>query len=569
MTRALGALVWLRWRLVLGTIRGGQRRDTVEQISRALAVAMPLIFVALSIGSVLVLSALGIVAGRALADGARTVLIVSILRLALVGMIGIAIVVALIAPAQATVTLYNRLLVLPVPRGALHVMEVLAGLADPWIGPVLAGLVFVAVGLASRSAVLAAAVALAAAIGMMAVLASLAALVRSLVAWLLRSRRRGEIFTLVLVIGLSLVSFIPPLLSRNLETRRQEARRTGAPQPQVSFDRLDAILPRWTHAVPSELYGLSVRAAAAGRLAPAWEGAGLLALEGAVLFAVSAAAHRRLLESIESDHHRRAAAEARTRVVRLPLMNPATSAVAFAQVRTALRSVRGRLAVLLPGPIVALMVMLLRGMPEVRLTGLFTTHSYVLLGGGIIFSLYALQPFTMNLFGSDRAGLTLEFLAPMSAADLARGKIAGCAVVFASSVAICVVATLAVSHNGSPLDWLTTLAGGAGTYLLLGPVAVWMSALFPVASDLSKTGAGGNPHPLPMMVGTFLVILLAAPAALILAGVSFWGQRHALGLLAMLVWMVTTGLAAWPLTRLAARAVDARRENLALVAQAR
>jgi hypothetical protein len=569
MIRALRALVWLRWRLVLGAIRGGQRRDMFEQIARALALVLPLVFIALSIGSALVLGALGVIAGRALAGGTQAVLIVTTLRLALLALLTLTVVVSLASPAQTTVTLYNRLLVLPVPRGALHVVEAAASLVDPWIGPMVIALLFFAAGLASGGAAAVAAVALVAALAVMTVLASLAALVRSLVAWLLRSRRRGEVFTLVLVIGLSLVSFIPPLVSRNIEARQREARQTGAPQPDVSLDQVGASLPRWTHALPSELYGLGVRAAAAGRMASAWAHVGGLALEGVLLFALSAAVHRRLLESIESDHRHRATAAVHARVMRLPLLNTATSAVALAQVRTSLRSVRGRLAVLLPGPIVALMVMLLRGMPEVQLTGLFTTHSYVLLGGGIIFSLYALQPFTMNLFGSDRAGLTLEFLAPMSGADLARGKVAGCAMVFAVSAAICVVSTLAVSRAGSPLDWLATLAGGAATYMLFAPIAVWLSALFPVASDLSKTGAGGNPHPLSMLVGTFVVILLAAPAALILAGVSYWGQRHAMALAAMLMWMVTTALAAWPLMRLASRAVDARRENLALVAQGR
>jgi hypothetical protein len=571
MTRTLRALIWLRWRLLLGTIRGWRRRDALEQISRGLALIIPFVFIALSVGSVVAVSVLGVIGGRALATGlAQPGLVVAILRLVLAGVLLLAFVVSLVAPAQTTLTLYKRLLVLPVPRSALHVMELLAGVVDPWVGPLVPGLLFFAAGLASGGALAAGAVALGGAVAILALLVLVGSLVSSLVGWLLGSRRRGEIFTLVLVIALSLVSFIPPVLSRNLDARRRAEQQAGEPAQDFSIDRLDAALPRWTRALPSELYGHALRSAIDGRLAVAWRSLGLLAVEGLVLFAASAAAHRHLLDALETDHEIRRTVEANVRLPRVPLMSPAASAVALAEVRTAFRSVRGRLVVLLPGPIVALMVMLVRGMPDDRLQQLFTgIDGYVLLGAGLIFSLFALQPFTMNLFGADRAGLTLQFLAPMTGADIARGKIAGCAVVFGGAAAFCVMSMLAVARTGSPLDWIAALAGGAATYLLIGPVAVWLSALFPVASDLSKTGAGGNAHPVPTLAGTVIVLVLAAPAVAILVGVSSWGGRHLLGLFLMIVWAAIAGAIAWPLIGVAGRAVDARRENLALVAQGR
>ena len=66
--------------------------------------------------------------------------------------------------------------------------------------------------------------------------------------------------------------------------------------------------------------------------------------------------------------------------------------------------------------------------------------------------------------------------------------------------------------------------GGASTFLLFSPVAIWMSALFPVAADLSKSGSGGNPHPLPTVAGMFILLVNAAPAVLLVWVAQFWAQ---------------------------------------------
>jgi hypothetical protein len=193
----------------------------------------------------------------------------------------------------------------------------------------------------------------------------------------------------------------------------------------------------------------------------------------------------------------------------------------------------------------------------------------VLLGAGIIFSLYALQAFSMNQFASDRAGLTLEFLAPIPDLELVKGKAVGCAIVLGATVLLCLVCSLLVAAGGSPLVWLSVLLGGAATYLLLTPVAAVLSALFPVASDLSKTGTGGNPHSLAFLIGTLLVFVFSSPAAAILALAYHRYHRPGLALLLMALWTLVAAAISIPLLRLAARAVAPRRENLALVAQGR
>jgi hypothetical protein len=196
-----------------------------------------------------------------------------------------------------------------------------------------------------------------------------------------------------------------------------------------------------------------------------------------------------------------------------------------------------------------------------------SSNGHLMVGAGGIFCLYAMQALTMNMFGSDRAGLTLQFLAPIPDRELALGKIAGCGIVFLVGLALAVVAAILVAVDTSPAFLLAVVMGVIATYVLLSPLYVWFSALFPVASDLSKTGSGGNPHPLPMLAGTILVLLFAAPAALIIALTQFWLQSAALAPLLMLGWLLIALAVGLPLVGVASRVIGARRENLALVAQ--
>ena len=243
-----------------------------------------------------------------------------------------------------------------------------------------------------------------------------------------------------------------------------------------------------------------------------------------------------MIESAESGGtHRRTGAEP-IKVPRLWGLTPAVSALAVAQLRTALRSVRGRLIVTLPGPMLAVLALVSRRVPKEFPGGsLFGSQGDVLLGAGIVFSLYALQAFTLNQFATDRAGLSRQFLAPITDLDLVKGKAVGCGLILAVAVLLCLICSLIVAPGGSPLDWLSVLLGGAATYMLLTPVAVLLSATFPVASDLSKTGSGGNPHTAAFLIGTLLVLLLSVPPGLILSIASHLLHRPGLALLLMVL----------------------------------
>jgi hypothetical protein len=251
----------------------------------------------------------------------------------------------------------------------------------------------------------------------------------------------------------------------------------------------------------------------------------LLAGEALVLFALSAAVHRRLIESVESRGRRTKAGAVVALTPALPSLSQATSAVAAAQPRTGLRSVRGRVIVLMPGPLLAIMTLAFRAIPDqAPWAAAAAQRGYLLLSAGALFSLYALQAFSMNLFASDRAGLTQQFLAPVSDLALARGKVTGVGLMLGFAVGLCAISSLVVAPSGPPALWLAALLGLLSAYLLLTPLMVWLSAMFPVASDLSKTGSGGNLHSVAMLAGTLLTALAAAPAP-----ASCWGLNSGSG----------------------------------------
>jgi len=565
--RTLRAILWLRWRLLMGSLRGGQRRDSMEMVSRALAAVIPVAFVALSFGSVVAVCVLGFLGGRSIATGlVEPGVMVVIVRLTMVVMLGLIVVITIASPVQTAVSRYRRLLLLPISRHTLHLVEVLANLADPWIGFLVPGLIAFSLGLFVGGLRGPALMVLIASLAMMAVLATLGALIGFLVSWLFRNRRRGEIFTLLFVLSISFLAFIPATLSKDLDSRKKSPRYVEV----FKVEEFDASLPRWSKVLPSEIYGRAILASVDRRTATAWLLVLAIGLEAGVIFVASAAVHRHLLTALEGDNRRRRSRSTHLLAGRLPFVNAAVSAIAITQFRNAMRSIRGRLIVLLPGPMIAVVTLLFRGMPdEYRWASTLAGQGHLVLAAASVFAIYAMQAFTMNLFGSDRTGLSMYFLAPVDDADLALGKVVGAALVLEVAVVIALIASLAVAPTGSPFYWIATLFGAIATFLVLSPFAIWLSALFPVASDLSKTGAGGNPHPFPMLVGMVLTLAAAAPAGLILAADELWIHRPGAAFLFMLVWTFMAAAIAMPLVGLASRTIGARRENLALVAGGR
>jgi hypothetical protein len=595
--RALWAFTWLRWRVLVNSLKSAQRRDAVERVSRVAAFIIPGLFLASAFSTVAASIGLGAFGGwYSVAHPEHAGDVLEYVQLFLLLITVFAVLVPLFVGAHGGAGRVTRFMLLPIPRRTLHGIETFASLTDPWMVFVLPGLLayaggFIAGAISQPEPELgrfyaAGAVAVVAAAGLALVLASISSMVAFLVSWLVRDRRRGEIFVLVFIVALSGASLAPAFLSRSLEGRLDvgdghspcsERSPEGArislhcgpgQVPQAARSNwVMGELPAWTRVLPSELYGAAIGAVMEPAANAPWLPLAGLFAEGALFYALSSTVHRRVVESVESGRTRRSRAHTAGAAFRIPGMWPGSSAVAVAQVRTAMRSVRGRLVVLLPGPIVAMLAITFG---RIHAAGTFesilATRGYAAFGAGIIFALYAAQAFTMNQFGSDRSGLTREFIAPIRDVDLVRGKAVGCGVIVGTGALLSLICAVTVAPGGSPLLWLATGLGGAAAFLVLSPVSALVSVLLPVASDLSKTGTAGNPHSIAMLAGTVIVAVAIAPAALVVALLE---SAPAKALLVITIWLGLAGAIGIPLLGVVAKTLRLRRENLALVAQGR
>jgi hypothetical protein len=554
MIRLLRLVAWLRWRLLVNGFRKS-RLDALERASRAAEIAFPVIVAILAVPAVLVLTVGAFLAGflAARSEGARVVL--AFVPRAVLAVLTFAILVGPLVRSMQGATLgLSRLVLLPIPRRVLHVAEVAAGLLDPWVLGTLPALVTLPMGLLASGSVTAAAVALAAGIALAACLAALGGTVSFLVALLLRDRRRGEWITLVFFAILSLSGILPMILESHEKARPP-----------------DLALPAWTRFAPSEMYGRALGCGLAGRpegaLAPL---AGLTAA-GAGLYGLSWIAYRRLLETPEGGSARRRGEHSGPRLVRLPGLSPGASAVALAELRLVLRTVRGKTAIFLTPLAVGALGFVGAGSVRFGPPG----SPAPLAAGALvpcaaaIFSVIALQSFLLNQFATDRGGLTLEFLAPVSDLEIVRGKAAAMFVLWGMTLALSLLVGGATSR-ATPLPlWGAAALGGASVLALLAPAAAVLSALFPKPCDLGRIGRAGNPHTTAGLLGTLLILALGGiPAGLAAVGFLLL-KSAALALLLLAAWALLAATGGAALLRPAAAVVTRRRENLILVARER
>jgi hypothetical protein len=565
MIRFLRAFAWLRWRLLINGIRASAKRDAWEQLSRILALAVPAMIVVLSLGSIVAVSVGALLGGNALATGRFVApdVIIFVVRAVLFGAMALVAIMPIGSAAQTTSTRYSRLLLLPIPTRVLHLVEVLAGLADPWILFMLPGLVLFAVGLSWGGRFDLGVLAGAAGLALAVALSSLAALVSFSVSWLFRDRRRAEVLTIIFVMSISIVALLPQMLD---DSGTPAPGRSGRRRGTLTVQRIDEVLPAWMQFLPSEVYGRAMTAAGVRHDNPAavtW--VALLIAEGMLLFHLSQMVHRRLLESAVGQ----SGGPQRVMPMRPPWQLPAVSAgtatVAWVMFKSSFRSVRGRVAVLLPGPLMAIVsLVMLRRPDEMPWIAALNTHSHLMFGASLIIALFAIHPFTLNQFASDRAGLTLQFLLPVSAPDLVRGKALGAGALFLSAAIISALASAIASGGGSPSAWAMTLVGGLATYVAVSPIAAILSALFPVAADMSKAGSGGNPHVAAALIGMVAVGIAALPVLGIAVPATLTGAPPSVGLMAMVIWFGIVTVIAWLLLGQVSKVVTARRENLFL-----
>lgn len=546
--RLIGTILWLRWRLAVHTLRGGKRKDALESFSRAAS----MVVVALA---VLAVGPLALVLGGAAAyfgheqAGASAPLpnLYEIARFLFLFALAAVAFGPLVRLSQGTANL-SRWLLLPVSRRTFLVGELASWLVDPFVVLVVPTLVAFPAGLLAGGRLgLGSFAALLGAV-LVVVLAALGTAVTLGAQILFRDRRRGEALTVVLVLALGLAGFLPSL--------------------QANKGReVHVTTPPWAEALPTSLYVRALRAGAAGETRDAAASTAGLAASCAVLLALAGAASRRLLDDPGTSGGRRGRSTRRRNELRIPGMAPAASALAWTQFRGLTRTVRGRIAVFFTPLTAALFGALFGRMGEAG-TAVPAAGPLLFLATAF-FAHLGLQPILANLYATDRAGLSLLWLSPLSDREVVAGKTAGCGIAYALALALSLVAIAITRPTGPPAAWLAVALLAAAAWLVLAPTAATLAALFPRTADLARLGTAGNPNQLAavlLSLGTLAAIGLPAGIAIgasVLSGTAWSGAAVGGAYLAVAAAIHR------PLLNLAAGALGKRRENLVLVAAGR
>ncbi|MBI2221296.1 MAG: hypothetical protein HYU53_08815 [Acidobacteria bacterium] len=559
--RILRALAWLRWRVLINTITRSGARDIIERVSRTAESLLPIAIAVLLTPAAVGLAVFGVWTGWSLTgDPLQSAFPLQVMRWTL----AVALLLTLMGPillstgAQAAGLI--RLMLLPIPARTLYFAHTVSGLSDPWVFlsvPLLAG---VAVGGAVRGTALPALAALAAGVAFLLLLLGIASLSSATLQLIVRDRRRAESLVLVGLVFVVVVSLLPSAFIPKDAGRRRGPRHRG---------EVGLAVPGWMQttvaAIPSEIYVRAMREAAMGRGdATAARCAGLL-IWAALAHGLTWPVYQRMLRTpASSGRARRIAGHGGFATV--PLAGPRTSAVAVSFVRLALRTPRGRAIVLMPIVMLAVFTVLFVVRDNAIPIGPVNIGAGYSLGiFGIVLALLAIAPFAFNQFAVDGAGLTLEFLSPISPRELLYGKAAGGALIAAVPCALSLAVGAGTGAHSAVL-WSAVIFGALAAYVVLSPVAAILSLLFPRGVDLSSVGNAGNAHQAAGLLGVLAFVVSCAPPAAIAAFALRALDSPAAAAALLAAWLPVATALAYAGFTLAERLMEARRENLLMVA---
>jgi hypothetical protein len=457
-----------------------------------------------------------------------------------------------------------RLLLLPIPRGLLYLGQLTSALAEPWIVLVAAIVAGIAAGMAAGGMPVNGALVALAGVLLVSALTGLGLLAGSAVNLVVRNRRRGEIFALVIILGLPVVGLLPSLMSDG--GARSTRERSAPPQPAVRSGWMVSLERAGRAVLPSDLYSRTVVSVSRPGYRETARGLAGLGAEALLLHAAAFAVFTLVLASPGQigSGSRRSTGTAFS--WRLPGTTPAMSAVALTQFLLALRTARGRSIVLSPLLVFGLfaVTMMRRGSQMdlgffqiVSGTGLAAFTSFI--------SLASIVPLAMNQFGVDRGGLTRALLAPLDTHTLLVGKAAGNALVAGIPAALCVAIAFVLFPSANIAMWLSVPLSLLATYLLIAPAAAVLSAIFPKAADLNSIGQRGNAHRTAGLLGTLAFVAAGGSCLLLVLLATRVFDRPGLAPVFLLVWCLVAGLASVVGLRAAAAVFDRRRENLGMV----
>jgi len=279
--------------------------------------------------------------------------------------------------------------------------------------------------------------------------------------------------------------------------------------------------------------------------------------------AAAFAAYRRVLDMPVSLGTRRAGTFGGLWNAVIPGLGPAASAVAFTQLRLALRSPRGRATIASPLLVPIFLSVMTQRVGRSPIPGIDTQNGLGLAAFGIVTSILALMPLSLNQFAIDKAGFTRQILLPLSVRDLLKGKAAGNAMI-ASIPAAFGVLVPALMFRGAPTQyWIALVFIAIAAFALLAPASAALSAFFPKTVDLNSIGNSGNAHQAAGLLGMLSFAACVAPGVLIALGSVKLLHRDDLLLPFLLGWLVVAFGISYLLFIPVSRFVDSRRENIA------
>ncbi|HSR53239.1 MAG TPA: hypothetical protein VLV83_20640 [Acidobacteriota bacterium] len=557
MIRWVRIFVWMRVRVLVNTVRSGFRRDTATFISRFAEASAPLLLAILLIPLALGLTIAAFVGGYYMASQGELLANGLPLRIPL----GVATFLVIISPLVSTMkgetSTSRRLLLLPIPYGLLHRVQVLSGIGDPVIAIVSGVLIAFPLGMAVGGRTLAALITFLAGLTFLGLLICLTAAAGSLLQLLFRDRRRAEWVTSVAVVIMVLLAVTPQLLIGDVESKEGEARLLAVLQAAVSI-------------APSEFFVNSVRFSLAGRHLMALTSPVILLLAGSLLYGLSWKAFNQLLSSPESSSPRRSRQKRQSRSLNIPGVPPQIAGVAWASARSFLRTARIRLAIFLMPITLPIVGLALSSALEER------WRNEVPVSTGVVLAMLAAalallnsQQVLFNQFGIDRSGLTLQFLSPLTPRHIVLGKLAANGFLVFLTLLGGLLGAVIFNPSGNIFMWLAVPVITLSAFLLLGPAASLLSIFLPHGADLGQWGKKGNPHPTAAFIGVLLIgPSLGPPLALFAVGILFW-KNLALAWTALLIWTLFSLLIAWGLTEFASHMLRSRWESLSLTAQDR
>lgn len=571
--RLLRTFVWLHWRQQLNALQAG-RRSAASRASAWIQVLAQVVVALLFTGLAGGLALGAFFAGTTLVGGgeARDMVLV-VLRILLGFFTFLVLFLPLIRASQGTLPGTGRLLLLPIPRRTLHALETATYLTDPWLLVILPAFVTLAIPVLAES-VAGGLVILGGGLSFFALLGLLASALSYGIRILLRDRKRAEAVALLLFLVLMALSFLPALFEARSEGDRTpgtvpaatEASETAVEEtpaapgsaPESGFAGAD-VFPRPLQVLPSEAFSRIAALASAGESPATTVSFVPLGLVGLAVWGVSRRLWGRLMSTPGAASGPRGA-RGLPRLPSWPAVSAGTVAVALTFARTTLRTVQGKLVVVMPTAVIVVLSVL--GEAETGpWGGLFGGPSLVL--AAAFFGVSALQNILLNLFGIDGSGLSLQLLQPLTSRQIVRGKALGGWLLVSLTVVPALLAAVLLGSGLSP--WLAPAGylAAVATYLLFLPVAAWLSILFPKAANLSKMGSEGKPHGGAALVGfVSLVLLFTLPAAAGFAGLYLAGPAGALAAQGALFLVSTVLFVVF--SNSAAGLLDLRREGVHL-----